>query len=482
MRSTRNLTATLVVAATLVALSACGDDPDAGPTTTVGVTTTTTEGTATTTTPASEGGWIGEEPEWSAAGGPTARDADGAVAMTDEPASEPAEEPAEEPADEPADMAAEPLAVDESVAEGELTPIEAGPLRAGSVDDNDRFDDFLAYLARLADLGIPLRPFDPTGRIEITVTGTSGRPVAGTAVTVSASGTDVATLTTTADGTIRFLPAVYGQPTTGTYSFRVGDATVEAGTGTAAALAADAPGGVEAGVPLDVLFLLDATGSMGDEIDRLKQSIDSVAARVDALEGTAGVRFAMTLYRDEGDAFVTSTFDFTSDVEQFRTALADVVADGGGDYAEALDEGLAEALALPAWRSPGEAVQLVFLVADAPPQVFRQVPVPYTDSIREAAERGLKVFPIASSESDDQAEAVFRQLAQATGARFVFLTYGAGGAATGGSTDIDTTDYEELALDDLVVRLIAEEVAVLGGDPTVVPTTTPTSTTVPDGQ
>ena len=59
---------------------------------------------------------------------------------------------------------------------------------------------------------------------------------------------------------------------------------------------------------------------------------------------------------------------------------------------------------------------------------------------------------------------MFRQIAQATGARFVFLSYGAGGAATGPSTDIDSTDYEELALDDLVVRLVAEEVAALTGD------------------
>lgn len=407
-------------------------------------------------------------------------------AMGDSDVAAPLEEPAEEPAAEPATAPGERsgvLTADEASPgrDGEVAP-DTSPLRAGSVDDNDRFDDFLAYLARLADLGIALRPFDPSGRIVLTVTGASGRPVTGTPVTVSAGGVDVATLTTTADGSIRFLPAMYGQPTTGTYTFRVGEATVEAGTASAATLTVDAQGGIDGGVPLDVLFLLDATGSMGDEIDRLKQSIDSVAARVDALEGTAGTRFAMTLYRDEGDLFVTSTFDFTSDVEQFRAALADVVADGGGDYPEALDEGLAEALTLPAWREPAEAVQLVFLVADAPPQVLRQVPVPYTDSMRDATERGIKLFPIASSESDDQAEAVFRQLAQATGARFVFLSYGAGGAATGASTDIDATDYEELALDDLVVRLIAEEVAALSGDPTVVPTTTPPSTTVPDGQ
>ena len=37
----------------------------------------------------------------------------------------------------------------------------------------------------------------------------------------------------------------------------------------------------------------------------------------------------------------------------------------------------------------------------------------------------------------------------------MFLAYGAGGAATGAHTDIASTDYEELTLDDLVVRLVA---------------------------
>ena len=240
---------------------------------------------------------------------------------------------------------------------------------------------------------------------------------------------------------------------------------------------------IAAPVPLDVLFLLDATGSMDDEIDRLKQTIDIVAERVAALDPAPDVRFAMTLYRDEGDAFVTANYDFTGNIAEFQAALADVIADGGGDYPEALDEGLADALAKPAWRDPAEAVQLIFVVADAPPQVDRQLETPYTDSIRTAIERGIKIFPVASSESDDQAEAVFRQMAQATGAPFVFLSNGAAGAATGGSTDITSTDYEELALDELVVRLIAEELSDLQRDVEItVPTTVAPQTTNPDGQ
>ena len=94
------------------------------------------------------------------------------------------------------------------------------------------------------------------------------------------------------------------------------------------------------------------------------------------------------------------------------------------------------------------------------------------------------IFPIASSASDDAAEVTFRQLAQFTGSRFVFLAYGAEGAATGDSTDIDSLDYEQLSLDDLVVRLIEEELAgrrnpTPGAPPTSTTTTAPSSTTTP---
>jgi len=56
----------------------------------------------------------------------------------------------------------------------------------------------------------------------------------------------------------------------------------------------------------------------------------------------------------------------------------------------------------------------------------------------------------------------------------VFLSYGVDGAALGPSTDIASVDYEELPLEDLLVRLVAEQLADLTGSPVVVPTTSTT--------
>lgn len=459
-----------VVALLAVAtLAACGEPHHAaGPTTTVG-TTATTAGTAAEP----DAGWIGGKPEWHTSAGAGRELAVGGADMASGAADDAYSAPTAAPG-LPGPISGE---------------VQAGLLRAGSVDDNADFDGYLEYLDRVSGLGVALRPYDPAGRIVVTVTGSDGRPIAGAELHVAPNDTPDADTTavvvrTTADGTARFHPALYGAPA-GSYEIWVdGGPSATAEPGATATLVLDTPGGRDAPVAVDVLFLLDATGSMGDEIDRLKTQIDSVAERVAALEGTPDVRFAMTLYRDEGDAFVTATRDFTADVEAFRADLAEVVAEGGGDYPEALEEGLAEAITAPSWRDPASTVQLVFLVADAPPQIGRQVPQPYDASIRDAVERGMKIFPVASSESDDQAEAVFRQIAQGTGSRFVFLTYGAGGAATGEHTDIGSSDYEELALDDLVVRLIAEELAALTGNDAVVPDVTvpPPATTNPPGQ
>ena len=96
------------------------------------------------------------------------------------------------------DIAAEPV--------DDIAPPEQGPLRAGSVDDNADFAGFLEYLERIRSIGIVLRDFDPTGRIVVNVTGTSGLPVAGAEVVVSTDGAEVARIRTTADGTATVPP------------------------------------------------------------------------------------------------------------------------------------------------------------------------------------------------------------------------------------------------------------------------------------
>jgi uncharacterized protein YegL len=212
---------------------------------------------------------------------------------------------------------------------------------------------------------------------------------------------------------------------------------------------------------LDVLFLIDATGSMADEIDQLKENIQAISAQIDALPARPAVRFGLVTYRDHGDEYVTRLTDFTPNVEQFAEILAGVFADGGGDYPEDLNEALSRAVHEPEWRIE-DTVSLIFLVADAPPHLDYGQQDHYAIEMMEAAERGIKIFPIASSGLDTQGEYIFRQLAQVTGGRFIFLTYGSEGpGSTGTETDFEVSDYTVSSLDALVVKIVEEELSFL---------------------
>ncbi len=356
----------------------------------------------------------------------------------------------------------------EAGADDVAEPQQEVGLQAGSVDDNEHWEAYLRYREAFASLGIAVDDLPVEGRRVLTVVDGAGAPVHDAVVTIGDT-----VLRTGTDGRAVYLGRpTGGQQQTGGEPVAVvthGGATAEHAVGADPAqtivllgdeVSVDPVTASTGGdVRLDLHFLIDATGSMDDEIERLKANMVGVAERIAGSEASPDVRFALTSYRDEGDAYVARTTDFTADVGAFVESLRGVVADGGGDHPEAFNEAFAEAVARPSWRRDEGVVRLVVLIADAPPHIGRGPS--YVDTIGDAAAAGIRVFPIASSGTDDQAEYVFRQVAQATLGRFVFLSYGAGGAAVGSGSNIDEVDYDVLSLDDLVVRLVEEQLAPL---------------------
>jgi len=342
-------------------------------------------------------------------------------------------------------------------------PLQQQPsLRAGSVDDNEEWDDYLLYRIQAKDWNLPVHDLDVTERHIIEVTNEQGLPVLGAEVEIfDTQGQRIAQLTTYADGRVLFFPNVCPSPDTQSY-----DVIVSKGSDAAEIrmdrqdrehqVILDARSAAHP-VRLDVLFLIDATGSMSDEINQLKDNMIQISEQISELGSQPNVRFALTAYRDRGDDFVSRTYDFTSNVADFTNALDDIQANGGGDYPESLNEGLHDALHKPEWRLD-ETVSLVFLIADAPPHLDYDQDFDYADEVLFAAEAGIKIYPLASSGLDDQGEYIFRQLAQITNAKFLFLTYGAGGGP-GYDTDHHVDDYSVLSLDQLVVRIVEEELA-----------------------
>jgi von Willebrand factor type A domain len=338
-------------------------------------------------------------------------------------------------------------------------------LRAGSVDDNERFEEYLLYRQDTLRAGMQVHDVDIRGRKIVTVRNRSGRPVVGATVRVRSGSRVVAEALTHADGrAFVFLPMGddrQQRPTSVVAEVERDGVRAEAPVTGAPDVAVTLAVGDPAPPALDVMFVIDATGSMGDEIEQLKANVISISDRLAALPSRPDVRFATTVFRDRGDAFVTRTFDFTTDVKAFQGALRAVVADGGGDTPESVNAALHDAIHKPSWRG-GPTVSLAFLVGDAAPHLDYADDSDYAVEVFEAAERGIKIEPIASSRLDDQGEFVFRQLAQLTGGRFSFLTYGAAGAPEPGDTTTHhVDDYSVLSLDELVVRLVSEELTPL---------------------
>jgi Mg-chelatase subunit ChlD len=213
-------------------------------------------------------------------------------------------------------------------------------------------------------------------------------------------------------------------------------------------------------VRLDLVFLVDATGSMADEIGKLRDSMRAMAAQIGALPSRPSICFGLVAYRDRGDDFFVRAQDFTDDLGAFQQGLAALHADGGGDMPEALNEALHTAVHRLSWRG-GDATRLVVLVADAPPHLDYGSPW-YDDDAQGAVARGIKLLTIGASGLDPSGEYIFRQLAQFTGGRFVFLTYAdrrRPASGPGRETVHDVRDYSVETLDRLVVRLVREELA-----------------------
>jgi len=217
---------------------------------------------------------------------------------------------------------------------------------------------------------------------------------------------------------------------------------------------------MDTAVPLDILFLIDSTGSMDDEIRQLKDNMIAIALQIDALPARPDVRFGFVAYRDRGDDFLVNTFPFTAELEPFVGALAAIEARGGGDYPEDLHAGLASALYEANWRQ-GPGISLIFLIADAPPHLDYPDQENYAFHLRQATAQGIKIYPIASSGLNAQGEYIFRQLAQVTNGRFIFLTDIPADAGDLAEPTFAVTNYNVADLDDLIVQIVAAELAAL---------------------
>jgi Mg-chelatase subunit ChlD len=145
---------------------------------------------------------------------------------------------------------------------------------------------------------------------------------------------------------------------------------------------------------VEVVFVLDTTGSMGGLIQAAKEKIWSIASTLASAQPVPQIRLGLVAYRDRGDAYVTRVVDLSADLDAIHAALMDFEAQGGGDGPESVNQALHEAVQQITWSEDPRAYQVVFLVGDAPPHLDYPNDVPYAETLALARERGIRVNAI----------------------------------------------------------------------------------------
>lgn len=211
---------------------------------------------------------------------------------------------------------------------------------------------------------------------------------------------------------------------------------------------------------LDVALVIDTTGSMSDELAYLQAEFDAIAASIAAQYPNSEQRWALVVYRDNGDEYVTRSFDFGDGVSGFRERLEAQHADGGGDYPEASHAALA-AMNQLAWRSDPATARLAFWVADAPHHAERAAEI--AAAVDVAAAQDVHLYPVASSGVDELTEYSMRAAAQLTLGRYLFLTDDSG---VGGEHKEPTIPcYFVTRLDDAILRMVDIEMSGVYHEP-----------------
>lgn len=211
---------------------------------------------------------------------------------------------------------------------------------------------------------------------------------------------------------------------------------------------------------IDVVFLIDATGSMGDEIDELKNTIQSISQRVRNTLGNVSIRWNWVAYRDKHDSFNVMKSSFESSIDEFFDSLIPLSAEGGGDTPENMQAGLKEAIHNISWNDNN--MKLCFLLGDAPTHYYDNYDS-YLELAQQSNEKGIKIFTLGASGLNIIGEIQYRKIAALTNGEFIFLTYGETGESSGSQiakvSHHTGSNYQPRKLDNLITGLIKKEAA-----------------------
>lgn len=205
------------------------------------------------------------------------------------------------------------------------------------------------------------------------------------------------------------------------------------------------PVGIDQAVPhqrIEVVFVLDTTGSMGGMIEAAKEKIWSVASSMASANSAPDIRMGLVAYRDRGDSYVTRVLDLSGDLDSMYAALMEFQAAGGGDGPESVNQALDDAINRISWSQDPHSYRVVFLVGDAPPHMDYASEVQYPETIRQATQRGIIVNSIQCGD-DRTTRRDWNRIAQLGGGRYFEVEQDGGALAISTPFDVQIARLSE---------------------------------------
>jgi Mg-chelatase subunit ChlD len=343
-------------------------------------------------------------------------------------------------------------------------------LKAGYVDDNQQFNRYMIFLNKFKKINH--YNFNTLEKITIYLKDKKNRSLAGADIKISHKNKILYQGKTYADGSILFFPSEYSPKyksykVTAIYNNNSKKMTIDRKGRRKVKIKFNILRRTIQELPLDILFIFDTTGSMGEEIARLKKTIELIHLNLTNLTPTPKVRFGMVLYKDKGDSYRTKIIHLTSNFEKFQEKLNKVTAQGGGDLPEDLQEALSDSQNKIKWNENG--IKMIFTITDAPPHLNYGQKYTYKHAALNARKNAIKIISIGTGGLNTQGEYILRQIAQYTSGRYIFLTYGEKGESSGGrpgSVSHHTgANFSTDKLESIIIRFTKEELSYLTDKP-----------------
>ncbi len=341
---------------------------------------------------------------------------------------------------------------------GFSTPGEArsGALTAGEVNDFSKWEMWQDYekgeLKSYADSW----KFQAKGRYAVQLRSQSGLPLADAEVQLVNSGKVLFTSRTDNTGRAELWAAMTGDAPSGRMSIDVDYRGIKESIRDARPFT-DQINYVALDVScnemnnVDIAFVVDATGSMGDELRYLKAEMNDIIFKSKQISSKLNFHFANVFYRDEGDAYVTRQMNFSRVLSESVQFINEQQAGGGGDYEEAVEFALDSAINNLSWNEEARA-RILFLILDAPPHNTAENQTKMKELAEQAAAKGIRIVPVGASGIDKSTEYLMRTLAISTNGTYTFLTNHSG--IGGDHIEPTTDDYKVETFNDLLVRVL----------------------------